>query len=70
MTGDHATALLRSRDAAVPSQASARQALVLSDQTRAKGDAAKAAEYEQAAQAFATQLVAAEQILGSGRRVD
>ena len=42
-------------------QASARQALTLADQTRAKGDAAKASEYEQAAQAFATQLVAAEQ---------
>ena len=42
-------------------QSSARQALVLADQTRTKGDAAKAAEYEQAAQAFATQLVAAEQ---------
>src|SRR5919199_232806 len=42
-------------------QASARQALVLADSTRAKGDAAKAAEYENAAQAFATQLVAAEQ---------
>ncbi len=42
-------------------QASARQALVLADKTRAAGDAAKAAEYENAAQAFATQLVAAEQ---------
>src|SRR5918992_616853 len=42
-------------------QASARQALVLADRTRAGGDAAKAAEYENAAQAFATQLVAAEQ---------
>ena len=42
-------------------QASARQALVLADEARAKGDAAKATEYEQTAQAFATQLVAAEQ---------
>ena len=42
-------------------QASARQALVLADQARAKGDEAKAAEYEQTAQAFATQLVSAEQ---------
>jgi phage shock protein A len=42
-------------------QASARQSLVLADQARAGGDEAKAAEYEQTAQAFATQLVAAEQ---------
>jgi phage shock protein A len=42
-------------------QASARQALVLADEARAKGDAAKAGEYEQTATAFATQLVAAEQ---------
>jgi phage shock protein A len=42
-------------------QGSARQALVLADQARTKGDEAKAAEYEQTAQAFATQLVAAEQ---------
>jgi len=42
-------------------QGSAQQALALADQTRAKGDEAKAAEYENAAQAFATQLVAAEQ---------
>ena len=41
-------------------QASARQALVLSEQARAAGDTAKAAEYEAAAQSFATQLVAAE----------
>lgn len=41
-------------------QASARQALVLAEQARAAGDTAKAAEYEQAAQSFATQLVAAE----------
>ncbi len=42
-------------------QASARQALVLADQTKAKGDAAKAADFESAAAAFATQLVSAEQ---------
>jgi phage shock protein A len=42
-------------------QASARQALVLADEARAKGDSAKAGEYEQTATAFATQLVAAEQ---------
>ena len=41
-------------------QASARQALVLAEQARAAGDTAKATEYETAAQAFATQLVAAE----------
>lgn len=42
-------------------QGSARQALVLSEQARAKGDAAKAREYEQSAQQFATKLVTAEQ---------
>src|SRR3954447_13450253 len=42
-------------------QSSARQALVLADEARAKGDTAKAAQYEQTAQTFATQLVAAEQ---------
>ena len=42
-------------------QASARQALVLADQARAAGDEAKARQYEQTAQAFATQLVTAEQ---------
>jgi phage shock protein A len=42
-------------------QASARQALVLADQARAAGDEATAAKREQAAQAFATQLVTAEQ---------
>ncbi len=42
-------------------QASARQALVLADQARAKGDAQKAGEYEQTATTFATQLVSAEQ---------
>jgi phage shock protein A len=42
-------------------QASARQALVLADQARANGDEAKAQQYEQSAQAFASQLVTAEQ---------
>jgi phage shock protein A len=42
-------------------QGSARQALVLADQARATGDEAKAQEYEQTANTFATQLVAAEQ---------
>jgi phage shock protein A len=41
-------------------QASARQALVLAEQARAAGDEKKAAEYESAAQSFATQLVATE----------
>jgi phage shock protein A len=42
-------------------QASARQALVLADQARGAGDEATAQQREQAAQAFATQLVTAEQ---------
>jgi phage shock protein A len=42
-------------------QASARQALVLADEARAKGDEQKATQYENAAEAFATQLVTAEQ---------
>jgi phage shock protein A len=42
-------------------QGSARQALILADQARTAGDEKKAAEYESTAQAFATQLVAAEQ---------
>ncbi len=42
-------------------QASARQALVLADRARAGGDEAKAQEYEQTANTFATQLVAGEQ---------
>jgi phage shock protein A len=49
-------------------QSSARQALNLADQTRAAGDANKAAEYEQAAQAFATQLVSAEQAVEDLKR--
>ena len=42
-------------------QASARQALVMADQARAAGDEATAQRREQAAQAFASQLVTAEQ---------
>jgi phage shock protein A len=42
-------------------QSSARQALVLADQARSQGDEQKAQQYEQAAQATATQLVTAEQ---------
>ncbi|NKQ58719.1 PspA/IM30 family protein [Amycolatopsis sp. K13G38] len=42
-------------------QASARQALVLADEAREKGDTEKAVQYENAAEAFATQLVTAEQ---------
>ncbi|HVK22347.1 MAG TPA: PspA/IM30 family protein [Actinokineospora sp.] len=42
-------------------QASARQALVLADEARSKGDETKATQFENAAQSFATQLVTAEQ---------
>src|SRR6476660_1261239 len=42
-------------------QSSARQALVLADEARGHGDEAKARQYEQAAESFATQLVTAEQ---------
>jgi phage shock protein A len=42
-------------------QSSARQALVLADESRGRGDEAKAQQYEQAAESFATQLVTAEQ---------
>jgi phage shock protein A len=42
-------------------QASARQALVLADEAKGKGDAAKSQQYEETAQVFATQLVSAEQ---------
>ena len=41
---------------------------MLSDKTRASGDAAKAGEYENAALAFATQLVAAEQSMEDLKR--
>jgi phage shock protein A len=42
-------------------QASARQALVLADEAHSKGDEARATEFENAANQFATQLVTAEQ---------
>lgn len=42
-------------------QANTRQALMLADQARAGGDPQKAGEYENAAEAFAAQLVTAEQ---------
>jgi phage shock protein A len=42
-------------------QASARQALVLADEARGKGDEQKATQFENAATSFATQLVTAEQ---------
>ncbi|WP_405094900.1 PspA/IM30 family protein [Micromonospora sp. NBC_01412] len=42
-------------------QGNARQALVLADQARARGDEAEAGKYEQTAQMLATQLVSAEQ---------
>lgn len=42
-------------------QANVRQALTLADQATAAGDAAKATEYTNAAEAFAAQLVTAEQ---------
>ena len=41
-------------------QTNARQALVLADRARAAGDTAKAVDYENTAQTFATQLVASE----------
>ena len=42
-------------------QSQARQALVLADEARGQGDQAKAQQYEQAAESFATQLVTVEQ---------
>lgn len=42
-------------------QANTRQALTLADKARAEGDASKATEYENTAEAFAAQLVTAEQ---------
>lgn len=52
--------LARQLDEIESLQGSARQALVLSDQARASGDPAKAAEYERTAQIFAGRLVAGE----------
>src|SRR5437016_10722975 len=45
-------------------QASARQALVMADQAKSSGDATKAAEFESAAQTFASNLVSAEKSVG------
>ncbi|WP_026454917.1 PspA/IM30 family protein [Saccharomonospora iraqiensis] len=42
-------------------QSSTRQALTLAEEARAKGDEAKAQEYETAAEGFAAQLITAEQ---------
>src|ERR1700709_2588716 len=42
-------------------QVNVRQALTLADQATSSGDAAKATEYNNAAEAFAAQLVSAEQ---------
>ncbi|MCA1673135.1 MAG: PspA/IM30 family protein, partial [Actinobacteria bacterium] len=42
-------------------QSSTRQALALADQSRAAGDVEKATQYENSAEAFAAQLVTAEQ---------
>ena len=53
--------LTRQIDQVEKLQASARQAIILADESRAKGDEAKAQEFESAAQNFATQLVTAEQ---------
>jgi phage shock protein A len=53
--------LTRQIDQVEKLQASARQAIVLADESRAKGDEAKAGEFESAAQNFANQLVTAEQ---------
>lgn len=44
-------------------QSSARQALVLADEARNQGDVAKAQQYEQDAELFATELVSAEQAM-------
>ena len=42
-------------------QSAARQALVLADESRSKGDEVKAQQHEQSAELFATQLVSVEQ---------
>ncbi len=52
--------LARSMEEVEKLRASARQALVLSEQSRGTGDQGKAASYEETAQAFASKLVAAE----------
>ena len=50
-------------------QTQARQALVLADTARADGDSAKAAQFEQTAQALANQLVSAETSLEDLKRL-
>lgn len=55
--------LSRQQDDVVKLQASARQAIVLADAARAKGDEATATKYETTAQTFASQLVSGEQAL-------
>jgi phage shock protein A len=52
--------LARQIDEVEKLQGSARQALLLADQSRAAGDTPKAAQYEQTASAFASRLVSAE----------
>lgn len=53
--------LNRAIDDLAKTNQSTRQALVLAQQAQASGDAAKAAQYNQAAEGFANQLVAIEQ---------
>ncbi|HWE90345.1 MAG TPA: PspA/IM30 family protein [Pseudonocardiaceae bacterium] len=53
--------LTRQIDQVEKLQASARQAIILADESRGKGDETKATEFETAAQNFAAQLVTAEQ---------
>ncbi len=52
--------LARSMEEVEKLRGSARQSLVLAEQSRGAGDQGKAASYEETAQAFATKLVAAE----------
>jgi phage shock protein A len=52
--------LHRAMDELEKTNASTRQALVLAQQATAKGDTAKAAEYNQTAEAFANRLIASE----------
>ena len=50
-------------------QGNTRQALELADKARADGDESKAVEYENAAEAFAAQLVTAEQSVEDSKRL-
>ena len=50
-------------------QGNTRQALELADKARADGDESKAVEYENAAEAFAAQLVTAEQAVEDSKRL-